>query len=461
MSELIKTRNFSAPHLLFLIGVSVFIELAALYVLHQFGLHVLVLLLLVLATSVAVFINPFYGLLVCLFVEFSGIVWGLEIPFGFMAVVFLTGIGWFFDQTARMKFSFKLDVQYLWVAGFLIAILLSSFSAHDMEKTLGSFLSFTKLAFFYFLIIQLTETREQIRQIIFTIIAATVFSLVFGIVGMFVPLPIFGMVEQGFRFRGLTSDPNIMAIHILIIFPILFLYFFHTKKILMKWIIGLLLLISTVGLLATFSRSATIGFAAIAVSLLFAFRHNRTLMILSLAIFLISLFFVPDMFLERILSLKNIYQDPSLRWRVRLFIGAFNLFIEHPIFGIGMGNFVLLSNKFILHHLAVHNTFLEVAAETGVSGLFFFTGLIVSYQVKLFKAWKMYLKSKDTFFGLVCQGLFIAFAGIFISSLFLSLEEYFVLWTLFGVGAALHVGAEKLPLEKHETLRNNTYVSKL
>lgn len=442
--ELTQNQNISIRQFWILFLSLIPLEIIALLVFNEFGSKYIFLAIISVVTLFFVLKDPFYGLLICFFIEFSGIVWGLEIPYGFITIVVLTGLGWLFDQTARLKFSVKLDVQYLWVIGLLIAVLLSSFPAHDPTKTLEHFLSYLKLVFFFFLIIQLTESKAHLKLIILTIVGATIFSLVFGIVGMFLPLPFLGPVEQGFRFRGLTSDPNIIAIHILIIFPFLVLYFFKEKRKLYKLLLAILIFISFVSLISTFSRSATIGFAVIIVLLLFTLRHNRTMMIIAIFAFLISLFFVPDMFWERLISLKNIYQDPSLRWRVQLFRGALDLFFKNPILGIGAGNFVLISHQFALEHLAVHNTFLEIAVETGFIGFFFYIGLVVSYLCRLYRSWKIFTELNNFYLGLFCQGLLIAFAGIFISSLFLSIDEYFVIWTLFGVGTILYQNSEKL-----------------
>jgi len=96
----------------------VLFELMLLLVLDDYGTQPLLVGSIILCVFFIVLANPLYGLLLCLFIEFSGIVWGLEIPYGFFIVVLLTGFSWVFDQVIRSKFTFNIDIQFLWLFGF-------------------------------------------------------------------------------------------------------------------------------------------------------------------------------------------------------------------------------------------------------------------------------------------------------------------------------------------------------
>ncbi len=433
---------FLLSALLVIAGILLFIEKA--------GFAIFLGICVVLTTVALVLLNPLLGLFLAVFIEFSGIVWGFAIPFGFFAVVALTMIGWLFDQFARLKFSVVVDSQYFWVLGYIIAILISTFPAFSMQTTLFSFFSFFKLVIFYFLIVQLVQTENDVLNFIKVAIFAVLFSIFLGVVGFFVELPIFGKVEQGFRFRGLTNNPNILALFILIVFPVLFLYFFRTKKFSTRLPLFFLLFVLFLSLLLTFSRGATIAFATVIFSLLIALRKNKVLLLVAAITVLAGIMLVPELFWERIASLKNIYQDPSLRWRAKQFFGALQLFSQHPIFGMGSGNFVLISHQFSGMHLAVHNTFLEVAAETGLLGLFFFLSLVTSHIYRLNFAKKVFENAGNWHMGIVSSGLLISFIGFLVFALFHSTQAYFILWTLFGVGTAIFRIALKSDHDKLE-----------
>ena len=419
-------------------GAGLILELLLLWATYHSSGHWIVLLVAgAFAAGVALY-NPFWGFLLAIFVEFSGIVWGFSIPFGFFSVVAITALGWVFDVFGRMKFSIRFDFQLIWMFALLGAVLFASLDAFNLRVSLGKVLSYSKLLFFYFLILQIVRTPKQLGLIFWAMVYAMLFTIAVGILGVFFPLPILGTVEQGFRFRGLMNDPNVLALHVLIIFPIIALFVFHVRSNVKRYALVFLLILLFFVLLATFSRGATLGFGAIVLGLLYVLRRNRALLAFALAALIIGILLVPGIFWERLSSLSDIYRDPSLRWRVKLFFGALHLFLKHPFNGIGAGNFVLISHQFVAMHLAVHNTWLEVATEMGVPGFILFTGIFATYLLQLRRAAQMFARSGRRDLEFISKGLLVSSLGIFVYASFHSIEEYFVLWTLFGLGSALY-----------------------
>ncbi len=431
----IKIQNYR----IFIFAVFGFLlfELSFLYFGSEVGFSKLFLFTIVPIIVLFLLLNPFYSLLICLFVLFSGLTNGLEIPYGFFVVVAFTGLSWVLDQAVRLEFSIRFDTQYFWIFGILIAITISGFAAPEIMTSLESLLLFVKLAVFYFLIFQIIQTRSQLKLAILIIIAATVFSILIGIISQFGLIPIFNSVEQGFRLRGLTSQPNVLALHILLIFPFLFLYMFKNHKILNKLLIAVITIFTFFGLLGTFSRSAFLCLIGVGIALLYSLRRNRWLLFIAAFSFIITLILVPEIIWDRISTLQDPSQDASLRWRAKLFWAAINLFIENPIMGIGTGNFVKISHQFISIHLSTHNTILEIATESGLIGLITFGGFFLVSIKNLFISAQWFEKSKDTDFIIFSQGFLASFVGIILFSLFFSIHIYFVIWAFLGLGLCL------------------------
>ncbi|HDZ13011.1 MAG TPA: hypothetical protein ENH53_12465, partial [Bacteroidetes bacterium] len=401
------------------------------------------LLFFVLAAFILVIYSPYYGLLLTLFVEFSGIVWGFKIPMGFFAVVLLTALSWFFHRIVTFRWHIFWDSLYVWIIAFLAIVLISSFAAMDKIQSLSILFLYFKIGLYYFLITQILDSAQRVKGAVIMIIFATLFSVIVGLIGMFAPLPFLGSSMQTWRFRGLTSDPNILGIHLLIIIPFIFLSFFSTQTKFKRSLIALLFLFSILGLVATFSRSSTIGLAVILAYLFYLKRREKTIILLVTLIFFLAIYFVPADFWQRILSVGNIQQDPSLRWRAELYRGAWQFFIHHPILGIGAGNFVLQSHVFVAQHLAVHNTLLEVATETGILGFLLFVLIISIVVARLIEAKKIFEKRGNSPFSLYTKSFLVGLLGIFIVSFFYSIEEYFVVWTIFAMGSVLYFQAKK------------------
>jgi len=442
-STMVNLNFQNSPSIQSPISISVFLILVMSAALASLVFYIvpvskIILLLSALLVTALIIYSPYYGLLFTIFVEFSGIVWGFDIKMGFFALVILTSFSWLLKKVISIEWEIHWDSLYIWIGAFLTVVLLSVFVAMNQIKSLSILLLYFKLGLYYFLITQILDTKQKIKDTLVMIIFATMFSVIVGLIGIFVPLPVLGSSLQTWRFRGLTSDPNMLGLHLLIIIPLLFLLFFEKKKLIDKSWVGFLFLFSVLALIATFSRSSTIGLAVILTYLFYRYRTNKIIIVLVGLLFFVAIYFVPADFWERILSVGNIQQDPSLRWRAELYKGAWHLFIQHPLLGIGAGNFVLQSHIFTAQHLAVHNTLLEVATETGIIGLSFFLTIICVVLFRLKNVMDFFRRQGDSILSLYSLGLLVSFLGIFVVSFFYSVEEYFVLWTMFALGSAFY-----------------------
>lgn len=197
------------------------------------------------------------------------------------------------------------------------------------------------------------------------------------------------------RSYGLFSHPNILAGFLLfsIIITLLYKnlfhveqkYFLHLKNKLLSNLnvprgtfINILILIQSIALLLTFSKSAIIG---LVITLLYInvprgtklteILNNKTFrsFTLVLIILLLSLY----------LSKENLYIlfIKSLSERILYINVAYEKILSNPLFGIGMGQFVInMSNYFytleIWQFQPVHNVFLLIWSELGIVGLALF-----------------------------------------------------------------------------------------
>ena len=96
--------------------------------------------------------------------------------------------------------------------------------------------------------------------------------------------------------------------------------------------------------------------------------------------------------------------------RIRLVIGAIKVGLEHPLFGVGPGNYRLYSFN---HFSYSHNTFTELFANTGIFGFAIYFSMIAIFLKRQLKRYK---RTKDpmyiTFFVF---GVFYALDNFFIS----------------------------------------------
>ena len=401
-----------------------------------------------LAVLVVIFVKPFFSLLLCYFVLFSGIIWGLGITKGFLPLAILSILAWAAKKIWSLDWELVWDRQIGYVIAFFVFVLLSVVAAYDQLYAFKYTFVYVKLIIFYIFVSNVIKTKKHIWMLIYMMIFANIISILYGFYKILWALNSPGGMVIEMRMRGLTDSPNTLALHAVLIFPIfVFLLFREGWNLKSFGYLGILFLLTS-GIVATFSRGGTVAFAAV-ILVLFYLKRSWSLfaIILLLAMFL-ALFVIPPEFYQHLDTLVNVskfLQDSSLRERSKLLLGAIKVFSEHPLFGIGIGNFLIISRNFILEHLAVHNIILQVASETGIFGcLFFLLAFFRTFTNFKYARIKFYESGERTL-ALVIHGLSIGFFGMLIGAMFLSMQEYFVLWTLFGFSVAMRHVADKEP----------------
>lgn len=229
--------------------------------------------------------------------------------------------------------------------------------------------------------------------------------------------------EKIIRAYGLTPHPNILAAILIIgLFGLAFLFFNHYRQSkIWEKIAGVFsLIILTLGLGFTFSRSAIVlGFVFLLAWLVRLWRihkkENRRALIIFISVWLsVSLLFLMvywPLYANRF-SLDNLVSNQSANLRVYYNQVALDLIKDSPLLGIGQGNFVNLFGEYYasIERWAiqpVHNIYLLVASETGLLGLLCFSLFLFSLFLAALKQGRT--MADDCFFYIFC---FIILAGL-------------------------------------------------
>jgi O-antigen ligase len=170
--------------------------------------------------------------------------------------------------------------------------------------------------------------------------------------------------------------PNGVAFTLVTILPFFF-YLLDNEKgsILVKrlCILGIPLAVLTIFL--TFSRG---GFICLFVGFLLILRRRLNLKYFMgvVVLFLMIAILVPGAFWERVLGTATV--DPTGQGRSLIWQGALRMIQAHPLTGVGYGQFVNELTRYqpYIGPTGPHNTFLGIAAETGLINLFIFVSLI-------------------------------------------------------------------------------------
>ena len=182
---------------------------------------------------------------------------------------------------------------------------------------------------------------------------------------------------------GMTTQPGMNAIFLTVLFVIYAVQAINTKNKRTRNII--IMLVSFLMILTTSKRSALI-ISIFSISI-FYFSKNRSMKLkinyrnilkYTLGIIFIIAFFyymynkttVFDTLINKISNLSS--NSDISNGRFDLWNSAFELFIKSPVYGIGLKRFYFLTG------LDVHNTYIQILAETGIIGFTFFVSGLFS-----------------------------------------------------------------------------------
>ncbi len=315
--------------------------------------------------------------------------------------------------TVTSTLSFTRSSIPLLIAAFLASTLLSSFNAHDYTWFIRKFIFLLNFFVLFFVITGTVRSWAAAAQLLRTAllggiaaaaIALTLWAAQF-IVGADAVMHFWGaliaplFLGQTFahtvatyssayvniagtdylRAVGFFPDPHVAAFffEMLVPFALAAAVTAHTRKKRLLWLIGSALLIGAT--LTTFTRGA---YVALFVGALFAVAtlliRARTISVRKLFLTTLGTLGVVGILLfstplgARAFSIIS-NPDSSITQRVLIWRDAANIIIDHPLLGVGLGNYPLTVNPQADYRdpYYAHNLYLDIAAETGI-----FTALI-------------------------------------------------------------------------------------
>ena len=179
---------------------------------------------------------------------------------------------------------------------------------------------------------------------------------------------------------GFFENPNDLALNLVAFMPLALMYVKRPgpafKRLVCAGIAGLM----SIAIIFTKSRGGMLGFVAMMATFLFVSRSlTPTVLIVLILGGMLTLPLLPPAFTNRMVSIIDADQDPtgSREQRRQLMEEAWKTFVEHPITGIGAGQFQNYADpNQVKQWRETHNVLLQVAAELGIFGVLAFVYLI-------------------------------------------------------------------------------------
>jgi O-antigen ligase len=203
------------------------------------------------------------------------------------------------------------------------------------------------------------------------------------------------------------------------------------------------------GLAATQSRAGLLAAALACVAALVVQRGRGRLYaaaLISLVVGVGALWFTanPEAW-QRISSF-----DDGGNGRSDLWLVAWRMTQDHPLAGVGIGDFPLRSAAYVrepgsLEYVrliaerphVVHNTYLQVLVETGIIGLGLFVAVVLACMAAAWRASRLLDKAHEPGLAALSRGVVLAQLAMLGAGFFISYAVDLRLWVLLALGPAL------------------------
>ena len=333
------------------------------------------------------------GVLLCIFLltSFISIAAG-NIFLGILALCF-------FIQLYKKQISFNQDYKEYFIAIglFIISMLLSALFSGDIAYGVKRWADMWIWRFMPFVVvIFLLNNYFDAKKVMLTgfagITVASVYAVYQGLSGMS-------------RANGFYGHPMTLGGWLCIFLPLLLIEFFE-RKLLGKyyWLAGLAFCVCSAGIVFNATRGAWLAVAIVGAVLLiyYMFKSKRNLAVSIIFVALISTVLVNNpKFMHRLDTIDDFNKYQSNTERIIIWQSAWNMFKDHPILGVGLGQYTEnYQQKYIspqakepkLGH--AHNNFMQMLAENGIVG---FAGFVIMFGYIILKNLIAWVKIKNVY----------------------------------------------------------------
>jgi O-antigen ligase len=315
---------------------------------------------------------------------------------------------------------------------------------------------FSKVVVVYALILNTLTTRARFEQFVNVVVLSCSYVAVRAVIdyGLGVNLVEESRVQGA---GGLFGNPNDMALNMVAFLPLAIMVMLGRARPLLRGASA----IGTVALVAAIifskSRGGTLGLVAMIAVLLYQIRRVRPSVAVAVIVAcLVTIPLLPESFTHRMSSILNPEEDitGSREARKRLLREAYQAYLDHPVVGLGAGQFHNYNPKEreeIWHE--AHNAWLQVASELGTVGLLVFAVIVGSgfaaglQAIRTLRRWRARrprrsrepaeLLARRERLQLYASAVLASLTGWVVAAMFASVAYYWTLYLVLGLAITL------------------------
>lgn len=377
-------------------------------------------------------------------------------------VIAVSLLGWLFARRVPGK---RPAVQLVDAAilALVLAAFVSACFAHYQQTAWGEFVDILRWAVIYFLIGRIVVSSWRQRIFVFLLLLLNL-KMAQAAIRHFHAAKEFGRSAEylarigvGAGSVGFFGNAGDFGVAMCVVWPLAGILLLVEKKLIPRLILLAAFLGISGGIIVCGSRGAVLG-AVVAALAAWARNPRRLGAAVLFLLFIPGVYYVlPEASKERFRSALHWQQDATARSRIGFWKAGLKMLGDHPLLGVGPGNFSLsYAEKYAAPGdepgtWATHSIYLQALSELGVAGaipvlLLFFGCFRLNARTRKYILEQGSGRPKGFNFYLA-MGFDMALIGYMVSGAFLTVLYYPHLWVILGMSVGLHTAVASTPAD--------------
>jgi putative inorganic carbon (HCO3(-)) transporter len=329
-------------------------------------------------------------------------------------IFYLTALVLVAYKIIRKEFFFRFNLGSLFLGCFAAWVFLSAFFSGHQSDAIRMYVEiFSKGVIVFFLIQNGFRKSDELKIAKLTLVLAILEKSIISIYQTYLQsLSSHGVEEEYQRLEsvGILSNSNDIAAIFILAIPFVLYLVLKTRLRPFSWLTatGLISLMSVL-VWKSQSRGALLALVATFAAYFFLKIKNKKQIAIVLALTLGA-----SLVSFSLMNRKAEDVEGSTKNRIIFWKAGANMAIRNPIFGVGFWGFNQNFASYAIdgdtgsesRHMTAHSSWVQVMAENGFIGLFFFLGL---WLYSMFKAYQIRERHPEYFMSLVGYGVTITF----------------------------------------------------
>lgn len=308
----------------------------------------------------------------------------------------------------------------------------------------------------FFVVFAAIQNRVHLRWIVSAFIAGAVVSALVGLAGVTSPEASVASGPAAARLTGGIGDPNELAASLVPALGFVVFMLAASRTILARWLLLGCAGVLALALIRTESRGGVVALSVMLIAtVLFAGAARLRIITTIMAIAALATFFFlatgPPPGVGRLTE----FQAGGGSGRTDLWEVALQISYDHPLAGVGAGNFPVVEPDYAIRNInlpradlivdvadVTHNTYLQLLSEVGVVGLALFSAMILGTIATAVRVVRQFAAAGDSEMEMLSRGLVIGTIGMLGAFVFLSAQYEKPLPLVLGTLVALSTVAQ-------------------